>query len=190
MAKRNIVEAAGRCLKEKSDLALLFKAAIRKVHDIDRINYERGRGKTFPIQWTRAIWRVLYLREHAPDAMERNDADLFAKCIMRNMEIFVEDGNYAIAFMQSVRMFLYLLRFRIKEQSFLSYTTSSYKKLFKDIINCLEKAQEHYRRGFRRRVAQNIRAAEYMKQIEKYMSYEGEGDIIIYERGLFPEDDN
>ena len=131
MAKRNIVEAAGRCLKEKSDLALLFKAAIRKVHDIDRINYERGRGKTFPIQWTRAIWRVLYLREHAPDAMERNDADLFAKCIMRNMEIFVEDGNYAIAFMQSVRMFLYLLRFRIKEQSFLSYTTSSYKKLFK-----------------------------------------------------------
>ncbi len=36
----------------------------------------------------------------------------------------------------------------------------------------------------------NIRAAEYMKQIEKYMSDEGGGDIIILERELFSEDDN
>ena len=103
---QGIVGGAGRCFTEKDDIALLFSAGIRRVH------------KGFPIYWSRAIWNVLYLRECAPEAMERKDADLFVKCIVSKMEDCSNNKNFKMIFMQSVRTFLYLLRFRLKEQDF------------------------------------------------------------------------
>ena len=180
---QGIVGGAGRCFTEKDDIALLFSAGIRRVH------------KGFPIYWSRAIWNVLYLRECAPEAMERKDADLFVKCIVSKMEDCSNNKNFKMIFMQSVRTFLYLLRFRLKEQDFLSYESQSYRECFNKIINCLKKAQEYYVRQAQnyyhriRNKRKNELAAEYMEEVKKYMHGVG-GDIIKLERELFPEEES
>ena len=55
----DLVEAVGRCFKDNNDndFALFYKAAVKQ--DCSKM------------YWMRAIWRILSLREYAPDIMER-----------------------------------------------------------------------------------------------------------------------
>jgi hypothetical protein len=134
------------------------------------------------------------MRDSAPDAMEKSYADMFVKQILARMCDCADSKNFATTFMQSVRMFLYLLRFRQTEREFLSYELQSYRECFDEIISCLESAklyfEEQSRISYRRAVftRKNRITAEYLQEVEKYMRYEG-GDIIRLEHELFPEDD-
>lgn len=146
-----LVEAVGRCFKDKNDFVLFYKIAVKQ--DCSKM------------YWMRAIWRMLSLREYAPDVMERKQAEKFVEHALKIMEAAAGQNTYRNKFFQAVRMFLYVLRFRIKEPTFLSYDSPTDKQLFDKIINCLKEAQRH-----------NNRAAELMKEIEKYMK--GIGTII------------
>ncbi len=153
---RHTIDGAGRCFKEDNDMRLFYRAAARQ--------------NQFNIYWMCAIWRILSLREYAPDIMERSHAEKFVKDALKIMEAEASQNIYANKFFQAVRMFLYVLRFRIKEPTFLSYDSPTDKQLFDKIINCLKEAQRH-----------KNRAAELLKEIEKYMKREGEPIINIDE---------
>lgn len=145
---RHVVDGAGRCFKEGEDIKLFYRVAARQPQ--------------FKIYWMCTIWRILSLREYAPDIMERSHAEKFVNHALKIMEEEASNNTYANKFFQAVRMFLYVLRFRIKEPTFLSYDSPTDKQLFDKIINCLKESQRH-----------KSRAAELMKEIEKYMKYEG-----------------
>ena len=145
---RHIVDGAGRCFKKDDDIKLFFRVAARQ--------------SQFKIYWMCAIWRILSLREYAPDIIERPYAEKFVEHALKIMEGEASNNTYANKFFQAVRMFLYVLRFRIKEPTFLSYDLPTDRQLFDKIINCLKEAQRH-----------KNRAAELLKEIEKYMKYEG-----------------
>ncbi|TWU53213.1 hypothetical protein B188_11780 [Candidatus Brocadiaceae bacterium B188] len=150
---RHVIDGAGRCFKENDDIRLFYSVAVRQIR--------------FNIYWMCAIWRILSLREDAPDIMERSHAEKFVKEALKSMETEANQNRYASKFFQAVRMFLYVLRFRIKDTTFLSCDYSpTDKQLFDKIINCLREAQRHKKD-----------AAELLKEIEKYM--EGEGSSII-----------
>ena len=178
-----VVEGAGRCFTEKDDIALLFKASISRLH--------RG----FKLYWIKAIWYVFFLRDSAPDAMEKSYADIFVKQVLARMCECADSKNFTMTFMQSVRMFLYLLRFRQNEREFLAYELQSYRECFNEIISCLESAklyfEEQSRISYRRALftRKNRITAEYLQEVEKYMRYEG-GDIIRLEQELFSDDEN
>lgn len=143
-----MVEAVGRCFKDKNDFVLFYKIAVKQ--DCSKMH------------WMRAIWRMLSLREYAPDVMERNQAEKFVEHALKIMEGEASNNTYANKFFQAVRMFLYVLRFRIKEPTFLSYDLPIYQQLFNRIIKCLEVAQQ-----------QKIQATQLIEKIKKYMQYEG-----------------
>ncbi|TLD40996.1 MAG: hypothetical protein JETT_2724 [Candidatus Jettenia ecosi] len=144
----NLVEAAGRCFKDNNDFALFYKVAVKQ--DCSKM------------YWMRAIWRILSLREYAPDIMERSHAEKFVKEALKVMKEEANQNRYANRFFQAVRMFLYVLRFRIKEPNFLSYDSPTDKQLFDKIIKCLEVVQRH-----------RIQATQLIEEIKKYMKYEG-----------------
>lgn len=152
----NLVEAAGRCFKDNNDFALFYKVAVKQ--DCSKM------------YWMRAIWRILSLREYAPDIMERSHAEKFVKEALKVMKEEANQNRYANRFFQAVRMFLYVLRFRIKEPYFLSYDSPTDKQLFDKIIKCLEVAQRH-----------RIQATQLIEEIKKYMKYEGTTTINFEE---------
>ena len=159
---RQVVDGAGRCFKENDDIRLFYSVAVRQIQ--------------FNIYWMCAIWRILSLREYAPDIyapdiMERSHAEKFVKEALKIMEAEASSNTYASKYFQAVRMFLYVLRFRIKEPTFLSYDLPMDRQLFDRIIDSLEKAHQYFQRYGHGR--QKTRAVELMKEIEKYMKYEG-----------------
>ena len=181
--KPDFVEGAGRCFVEKDDLEVLFKAAVRRIHYVGRTGY----GNAFPIQWSRAIWRVLLLRENAPDAMEKEQAKIFVEYSLENMEDHASRDNYEQVFFQSIKMFVCILRFRVKDPTFLSPRLENEDQIFKRIISCLEKAQEYFRNAGRNN--RNIKAGELMEEIIKYMHYEGTANIMDAVNALAGEKD-
>lgn len=154
---RHIVDGAGRCFKEDDDIKLFFTVAAKQPQ--------------FKIYWMCAIWRILSLREYAPDIMERSHAEKFVNHALKIMEEEASNNTYANKYFQAVRMFLYVLRFRIKEPTFLSYDLPMDRQLFDRIIDSLEKAHQYFQRYGHGR--QKTHAVELMKEIEKYMKYEG-----------------
>lgn len=152
-----VVDGAGRCFKEDDDLKLFYRIATRQ--------------PKFKLFWMRAIWRILSLREYAPDIMERSHAEKFVNHALKIMEEEASNNTYANKYFQAVRMFLYVLRFRIKEPTFLSYDLPMDRQLFDRIIDSLEKAHQYFQRYGHGR--QKTHAVELMKEIEKYMKYEG-----------------
>ena len=112
----------------------------------------------------------MLLREFAPDVMERSQSEKFVEHALKIMEEEASNNRYVNKFFQAVRMFLYVLRFRIKVPSFLSHELPADKQQFDRIINCLKEAQRH-----------KERAKERIKEIEKYMKYEGTSIINLDE---------
>ncbi|WP_347274612.1 hypothetical protein [Candidatus Kuenenia sp.] len=161
---RHIIDGAGRCFKEDDDIKLFFRVAARQPQ--------------FNIHWMHAIWRILSLREDAPDIMERSHAEKFVKEALRVMETEASNNRYLNKFFQTVRMFLYVLRFRIKEPNFLSYNSPDDRQLLFRIIMCLRKGRQHYfkdkynsRNHIQNR--RSVHAAKLLTEIRKYMKYEG-----------------
>jgi len=162
-----IIHGAGRCLSEKDDMTLLYKAAIGE------INYQSlyANYAVLKSYWVNALWRVLRSRDYAPDAMERHHAMTLVKDALNNMGERARRSNFKVAFRRSTLFFLYLLRFRIKDRSFLSYEIESDRELFKQIITYLEMARRFYKRQGRTRRTE--KQAELMEEIKKYMRCEG-----------------
>lgn len=179
-SKQRIVYAAGRCFLEGDQIKLIYEVIQKRI--ITPYNH-----KPFPLQSVNALWRLLSLREYAADFMEREQANIFVKQILLNMEQCVSARNYEMKFRQLARAFLYILRFRIKEQSFLSASSSIDKSIFNKIIKCLETAQNYYRnKGASRK---NKLLSELMDEIKKYMYYEGSANIVSLLDELFGEED-
>jgi hypothetical protein len=60
------------------------------------------------------VCRALELREHAPDAMRKEDAETFVGQAVISMEGCIKGENFDRKFFQLVKLFLYLLRYRQK----------------------------------------------------------------------------
>jgi hypothetical protein len=166
--ERDIIEAAGRSFAEAEDLKVLYNAIIKRVW--------APRDRTaFPIHSARAICRVMELRKSGPDAMTRTDAETFVEQALINMEKCVKEQNFEQTFFQAVKLFLYLLRYREIDRTFLLYENEQDRQLFDRAIHCLETAQNSSKRMHD---AKARKAADLMGEIQKYMFFEGSSDII------------
>lgn len=179
-----IADGAARCFVESDDIVLIYRAAIDRIYRVNTSYYDYN---PFPIYWSRAIWRVLLWREFAPDAMEGRQAITFLKQALskalNNMENPDQRRRFSQSFFQSIKMIVCLLRFRIKDPEFLSPHSEEDKDCFNEILHCLESAINYFQR--RRFQARNIRAANLLKEIRKYMEGEGTDKNIINAINVF-----
>jgi len=190
--ERDVIEAAGRSFVDKEALQNLYKAIIERVrHPGDR--------SAFPIHSARAICRILELREGGPHAiMTRADAATFVAQALIDMEHYVEEKKFPPKFFQAAKLFLYLLRYREIDQTFLLYNNKQDRQLLDRVIDCLEIAKNyvidnpiefqnalHSRKSSSKRAADLAtakriaeRAAYLLDEIRKYIVFEGSPDII------------
>jgi hypothetical protein len=88
----------------------------------------------------------MQLRESSPDAMIRLEAETFVEQTLINMEECVKATNFETIFFQAARLFLYLLRYREIDQTFLLYNNPQDSQLFDRTIRCLETAQNFFQK--------------------------------------------
>jgi len=108
--------------------------------------------------------------------MTRTDAETFVEQALINMERCVEQRNFERIFFQAVKLFLYLLRYREIDQTFLRYDNERYPQQFDRTTRCLETAHSFFRS--QRNYARAQKIADLRDGIEKYMYFEGSPDII------------
>jgi hypothetical protein len=190
--ERDVIEAAGRSFVDKEALQCLYQAIIERVRS-------PGDRSAFPIHSARAICRILELRESGPHAiMTRADAATFVAQALGDMEHSVEEKKFTPKFFQAAKLFLYLLRYREIDQTFLLYDHTQDRQLLDRVIHCLEIAKNYvidnpiefqhalHSRASRAKRAADLttakriaeRAADLLDEIRKYIVFEGSPDII------------
>lgn len=125
---------------------------------------------------------MLSLRQYAADALDNAQAGLFIQEIQSILEECVNEKNFKMKFLQAARTFLYVLRFRIKDESFLPKGSRE----FENILKSLRSAQIYLKRMGQS--SRNARVAELILGIEKYMNYEGSANIVALIDELFGDD--
>jgi hypothetical protein len=172
-SRSDVIEAAGRSFTEVEDLEILYQAIL------DRVRNPNLRDRNvFPIHSARAIYRVMELRKSGPDAMTRKDAETFVGLAIINMERCVKGQRLKSEkiFFQAVKLFLYLLRYREVDQTFLRYDNEQDRQQFDRTTRCLETAQSLFQS--KRDYARAEKTANLREGIKKYMYFEGSSDII------------
>jgi hypothetical protein len=86
------------------------------------------------------------------------------------MESEVKMRQFKQLYFQGIKLFFYLLRFRLKDQTFLNPENGADAELFARTINCLEAGKTN--------VAARKKARKLLQDIESYMYFEGTHDII------------
>jgi len=178
----DVLEAAGRCFVERHDIELLYKVILQG------IQYPIPKRQRFPEFSARAIYRVLELREQALNAMRREDAENFVRQAVINMEECVNRRNFKRKFFQFVKLFLYLLRYRENDQSFLSDSNDQEQELFDRMLSCLESARGHFQDERNYRTARRV--MDLTSELERYRIFEGSEDILEVIDELAGSDDN
>ena len=79
--------------------------------------------------------------------------------------------------MSGSELFLYLLRYREIDQTFLRYDNAQDRQLFDRTIHCPETAQSFFQS--KRYDARAKKAADLMSEIKKYIFFEGSPHIIV-----------
>lgn len=164
------VEGGSRSFINIDDYSLLFTAIEGRLKN----NNLMGREK-FPIQASRAIYRLLYVRQDAEQGLTREQAFLFAQEAVNIMILEAEKSNFRNKFFQAVQLFIFLLRFRKKDSTFLDPDNPHDKKLFDKALSCLDKANSFFREN---RGHDADKAISLIEGIKAYMYYEGHDDII------------
>jgi len=102
------------------------------------------------------------------------------------MEHCVEEENFKQTFFQAVKLFLYLLRYREINQTFLLYNNAQDNGLLDRAIRCLEIAKSYvihnpvrFQQAFPTTAGRIAEKASYLlDEIRKYIFFEGSPDII------------
>ncbi|WP_139795742.1 hypothetical protein [Desulfocicer vacuolatum] len=160
-----MVDAAARSFTSTEEFEFLYAAILKKINT--------NHGTPFPINSSRALLRLLTLRKNSPLAMKRKEAKVFTEKTVEIMEQeskkFSNNQKKYPKFFQAALLFLYLLRFRMVDQSFLDGDNPEDRNLFNRAIKCLRTGQCFFSQ-------QNIAgdtAEKIVTAIELFIYYEG-----------------
>jgi hypothetical protein len=104
------------------------------------------------------------------------------------MEGCIKVGNFDRKFFQLVKLFLYLLRYRKKDQLYLLYDDEQEPGLFDRILCCLKSAEDHFQNEGNLSKARKV--MDLTDELRKYMNFEGSEDILEVIDELAESDDN
>ncbi|MDR2030024.1 MAG: hypothetical protein LBP65_00980 [Puniceicoccales bacterium] len=100
---------AGRCFHKLADMQLFFRAMERRLQaGIEGTN-----------NWLAAFINLFQFRENAQSAMSHSGANFFAKCFLRILRREMEKKTICVRFMNALRAFAALLRYRLEQEDFL-----------------------------------------------------------------------
>ncbi len=177
-AKRDFIEPASRCFVQQNEFKVIYNAIYERIKS-DATN-------NFPLYCSRALWRSLQLREFAADALERAQAILFVEKTLLIMNQCVSEKNFKQKFFQAIKLFLYLLRYRIVDKTFLLYENPKDRPLFIQTLDYLESALQYFKK--QNRDKHNSAAQLLMEEVKKYMYFKGSQNIVNV-LSEFDEDD-
>ena len=164
-----MIDAAGRAFTTPGDYKIFYSEILKRINSTHTI--------PFTIQCSRALCRLLSLRENSPLSMTRLQAKAFTGKAVNIMEKEALSDNYKQKFFQAARLFLFLLRFRIVEPDFLDPDNSLDSDLFERTLDCLHKAVGFFSHSSEPGAD---RAKKIVIGIEKFMRYEGSDGILIF----------
>ena len=164
----HMIEAAGRVFITKQEHIFIYSKIIERIKSRQSIQ--------FPNQCIKALSFLLRLRENSPIAMKRVQAKTFTEEAVKKMEQETNSGNYKNKFFNAARLFLFLLRFRIVDQTFLDPDNPLDSNLFNRTVNCLKSAEKFFSRSDD---SDAHRAKKIVIGIEKFMRYKGNDEILI-----------
>jgi hypothetical protein len=110
-ASRWEVEACGRCLHEREEIASFFEAA--------SVTMERVGGR---LQWIKALALILSFRKDAPAQLGQHQACTFAKIALTTIHDELNRRKMAQLFFAALLLILGLLRYRHEDANFLMET--------------------------------------------------------------------
>ena len=184
-SKASLLFAASRCLDSRDGCALMFETCCREIQQRRNKRNRRRRRKPsktttvaiFPHYWTQALTRILEFRESAPDALTGAQARLLAEECIESLLGQVEKENYKDKFFELAKFFIYILRYRISDPSFMDCDNEEYAALFETATDGLEGAAGYFRLtpGASKR---SERITWLLAEIQRYMRYEGSSEVV------------
>ncbi len=161
----NVVHGAGRSFTKNEDIELFFDVAVDRIKD----------NPLGTNNWVLAISRILQHRDTAPKCLSRNQALFLAKFACSRMDSQLIQGNIKQIFKNSAHLFLFLLRWRTIGDFLVE---GEEYELGQQVKSILENAAE---------LSSNKQIKGILKEIAKYIEYEGDTIIIGFPEGM-PED--
>ena len=153
---RDILLPAGRSFTREEDIALFFEVAIERIKKDDKKTY----------WWIYSIVMILQHRSNAPHCLTRENALFLAEFAYRRMRSQLNNTTIKKIFLDSTRLFLYLLRWR-EVDIFLSEGKEY------DLGQKAKKVLE-----FAKDISDNDNLRKLLDQIEKYIDFQGTSEII------------
>ncbi len=154
---QDTIYAIGRNFHFLDEVRLFFEIAI------ERIKIDKNNTNT----WVWGINKILMHREEAYQALTREQALFLVSFARDRMKDELNRQNIYVIFKNSANLFLYLLRWRKIEPSFLAQIPEEYE-LAKEVKHILTDAVKY---------AENKHVEIILKQIAKYIEFKGD-DII------------
>ncbi|RLA81391.1 MAG: hypothetical protein DRG33_00715 [Deltaproteobacteria bacterium] len=172
------VEAASRAFVKAEDFQLLFQAIARRVRS------DPSNVKTFPINAARATCNVLMLRKEGEKGLDRDMAQLFAKCALQRLLNEQEKLNFRTTYFQVIRLLLYLLRYRKTDPSCFDPNVPQRVAVFEKAKKSMEIAKSSFpAHSPKRKQIQKI-----IEGFDKFLHYEGTEEGIPELRDLAEND--
>ena len=159
-----VIEATGRVFKNIDGFKLLFMAIV------NRVRFPGINEMLFPLQSAKAVWLVLMYRHNGHLGLDRSTAVELLNQAVTMMEAEVAARRFLTRYFQGIKLFFYLLRFRLKDHSFMNPENKEDADLFSRTIKCLNAGKTN--------IAARNKANKLLEDIESFIYFEGAGDII------------
>ena len=169
-----IIEAGSRSLTNTQSITDLFNCIAKKVQQDSK----------FVIQNIRSCNNILTLRRNGQDALNGKTSKIFLKAILKEISSFAVSKNYKRKFFVSIKLLLYLLRYRKSDPDFLKVDSRENERIKNDLAEYLVGMEE---RMPAQRFAQ---AKEIISGTIDYLNYSGKTDFLNILTEYSGADDN
>ncbi|MFH0801894.1 MAG: hypothetical protein V2A78_05845, partial [bacterium] len=162
MASAHTVEAGSRSLTDTHDLAAIFRYITKKIQGDDR----------FVNPTIRATRNILTLRENGQDALNEKTVDILLKAVLKVIEDYANKNKYKNKFFESIKLLLYILRYRKCDGSFLATSSEQTDKIKEKLTGYLP--------GMKGNMSQDRfkDAEKIIKGTIGYLNYVGKTDFL------------
>jgi hypothetical protein len=168
------IEAGSRSLINTQSITDLFNCIAKKAQKENR----------FVIQNIRACNNILTLRNNGQNALNEKTAKIFLKAILKEINNFAITNNYQRKFFVSIKLLLYLLRYRKCDQNFLKIDSRENERIQDDLTEYLVGMKERMpNRRF-------VKAKEIISGTIEYLNYSGKTDFLNILTEYSGADDN
>lgn len=158
----DFIESASRCFSEVDDFKIVINSIYKYYKKNNKLNMKHKN----------AIINIIGYNQDGHKAFSKNNILIFINISSEIISEELHKKNIHSKFFQGIALFLNLLKYRIKDRDFLSPEDTENMVLFNTIMQDLLNASELSKQRKQDKIA------KYIRDVERYMHYQGEHGLI------------